>query len=99
VRVYVRQAALPGLAVGQRGVARLDEGGGTFAGRVTSIAHEAEYTPRVALTEDERADLMFAVRLTLDDSTGRLKAGLPVTVTLATAGDARARVAAAGRRP
>jgi HlyD family secretion protein len=51
-----------------------------FHGRVTSIATRAEYTPRVALTERERADLLYGVRVDFEDSTGMLKAGLPVTV-------------------
>jgi HlyD family secretion protein len=49
---------------------------------VSAVATRAEFTPRVALTENERADLLFAVRVELADSTGRLKAGLPVTVHL-----------------
>jgi HlyD family secretion protein len=49
---------------------------------VASIATRAEFTPRVALTERERADLQFAVKVVFDDTTGTLKAGLPITVTL-----------------
>jgi HlyD family secretion protein len=49
---------------------------------VTSIATRAEFTPRVALTERERADLQFAVKVVFDDSTGTLKAGVPIVVTL-----------------
>ena len=33
----------------------------------------------MALTEKERADLLFGVKLELSDTTGRLKAGLPAT--------------------
>jgi hypothetical protein len=36
----------------------------------------------VALTEEERADLLFAVRVDLEDTTGTLKPGLPVTVRI-----------------
>jgi HlyD family secretion protein len=41
----------------------------------------AEFTPRVALTERERADLLFAVRVDFDHPHPMLKAGLPITVT------------------
>jgi HlyD family secretion protein len=51
-----------------------------FAGRITALNDRAEFTPRVALTEDERADLLFGVKVDLVDSGGMLKAGLPVTV-------------------
>ena len=83
VRVYVAGPRLPLVRVGARADAVLDAYEDTpFAGRVASIADRAEFTPRVALTEDERADLMFAVKVELDDTTGTLKAGLPVTVRI-----------------
>ncbi|HKG94280.1 MAG TPA: HlyD family efflux transporter periplasmic adaptor subunit [Gemmatimonadaceae bacterium] len=83
VRVYVSQLALPRLAVGQPAVGTLDGlPGRRFAGRVVQINDRAEYTPRVALTEEERADLMFGVKVEFDDTTGVMKAGLPVTVRL-----------------
>jgi len=56
----------------------------TFPGRVVSIATSAEFTPRAALTEEERANLVFAVRIAMDPSGGALKAGLPVDVRIAT---------------
>ncbi|HEX6051105.1 MAG TPA: hypothetical protein VFZ21_17615, partial [Gemmatimonadaceae bacterium] len=52
--------------------------------RVSAIATEAEFTPRVALTEKERADLLFGVKLDILDTTGTFKAGLPATVTIDT---------------
>lgn len=52
---------------------------------MTSIATEAEFTPRVALTERERADLLFGVKLEILDTTGTFKPGLPATVTIDTA--------------
>ena len=81
VRVYVAQAAFANLTPGSKATARLDVGSGIITGRVVALSDKAEYTPRVALTEQERADLTFWVKVALDDSTGRAKAGLPVTVT------------------
>jgi HlyD family secretion protein len=49
-------------------------------GEVVAINSKAEFTPRVALTEDERADLLFGVKVAFRDSTGALKPGLPITV-------------------
>jgi HlyD family secretion protein len=54
-----------------------------------SISDKAEFTPRVALTEEERADLLFGVKIEFRDTSGMLKAGLPVTVELASAPRAR----------
>ena len=83
VRVYVSPSDAARLTVGAPAIARLDDlPERAFPGRIASLATKAEFTPRVALTEDERADLLFAVRVELDDSTGTLKPGLPVTVRL-----------------
>jgi HlyD family secretion protein len=97
VRVYVDEHRIPDVRVGSAATAVLDgPGDRTVAGRVVSVNDRAEFTPRVALTEDERADLVFGVKVALDDTTGLLKAGLPVTVriTPATTG-----AATAARRP
>lgn len=81
VRVYVGPRVVPQLQVGQRVLATLDAlPERPFEGRISAIAAQAEYTPRVALTERERADLLFAVRVEFSDPGERLKAGLPVTV-------------------
>jgi HlyD family secretion protein len=83
VRVFVSQAALPRVQAGQpvRGV--LDAfPTREFPGRVVALSTTAEFTPRVALTEKERADLLFGVKVEFADTTGMLKAGLPITVRI-----------------
>jgi HlyD family secretion protein len=55
-----------------------------FRGRVVSIATEAEFTPRAALTEEEQANLVFGVKLVLDRTGGALKAGLPADARILT---------------
>jgi HlyD family secretion protein len=83
VRVYVPTGQLPRVHQGQRAVARLDGfPRHPIPGRVVAINPQAEFTPRVALTEDERADLLFGVKVALSDTTGLLRPGLPATVTL-----------------
>ncbi len=81
-RIYVSQYVVPSLRVGDSVTARLDRDTTTFRGRVASIASKAEFTPRVALTDQERADLLFGVKIEFVDSGSRLKAGLPITVSL-----------------
>jgi HlyD family secretion protein len=81
-RIFVSQFALQSLRVGDTVQASLDRDSTRFAGRIASIATSAEYTPRVALTEREREDLLFAVRVEFTDTTSRLKAGIPITIHL-----------------
>ena len=69
VRAYFSTSQLSGLKVGDRvkvipddGAARLSEYGGT----VTWISDEAEFTPKNIQTRDERADLVYAVKVAVD---------------------------------
>ncbi len=84
VRVYLGELAMPAVHLGARATATLDGAPDrVYAGRVVAIADKAEYTPRIALTERERADLVFRVKVALEDTTGTLRAGVPVTVAIA----------------
>lgn len=83
IRAYVAEPLVGRLKIGAPARVFTDAyPGRAFAGTVIEIAPRAEYTPRVALTERERADLVFAIKLRVTDDGGRLKAGMPVTITL-----------------
>jgi len=85
VRAYVGEREIGRVKVGQPVSLRVDAyPGKDFPGRVTEIASRAEFTPRVALTERERADLVFGIKIEPGDGDGggRLKAGMPVTVEI-----------------
>jgi HlyD family secretion protein len=83
VRIYVNQKALPGVKLGAAATGVLDGmPDHEFTGTVIAISTKAEFTPRVALTDEERADLMFGVKVAFKDSVGLLKPGLPITVRI-----------------
>ena len=85
VRIFVNERALPRVRLGGRAEGFLDGmPKHPFAGQVVAINSKAEFTPRVALTEEERADLLFGVKIAFQDNTGALKPGLPITVRIAT---------------
>lgn len=85
MRVYVAAPKLTKLRVGASAEVRPVGIKRPFVGRVVSIANEAEFTPRAALTEEEQANLVFAVKLTLERTGGVLKAGLPADARIRTA--------------
>ena len=83
VRAYVGERYVARLQTGQQVRIRVDGYPDTaFAGHISEIASRAEFTPRAALTERERADLVFGIKVTTDDGGGRLKAGMPVRVEI-----------------
>ena len=84
IRAYVGETHIARVALGQTVQIRVDGyPDTTFTGRISEIAPRAEFTPRAALTESERADLMFAIKVAIDDTGGRLKAGMPVDLEIA----------------
>ena len=52
----------------------------TFAGRIREISQQAEFTPRQSITKAERTNLVFYIKVKLDNTEGILKAGMPADV-------------------
>ena len=86
LRAYVTAGQLPRLRLGQRvqvnvdGAERLE----SLPGTVRWIASTAEFTPTPIQTRDERADLVYAVKISVANPRGILKIGMPADVTLPT---------------
>ncbi|HLF74954.1 MAG TPA: efflux RND transporter periplasmic adaptor subunit [Anaerolineales bacterium] len=55
--------------------------GETFSGEVIHIADEAEFTPRNVQTVEGRSSTVYAIKLRVTDSEGKLKIGMPADVT------------------
>jgi HlyD family secretion protein len=60
--------------------------GETFSGSVVRIADRAEFTPRNVQTETGRRSTVFAVEITIQDPSRRLKPGMPADVAFRTDG-------------
>jgi multidrug efflux pump subunit AcrA (membrane-fusion protein) len=77
--IYVPLQDLGKVAVGQAVVISADHlPGQSFWGTVTSIASRAEYTPRNTQTARDRMNLMFGVKVRIDNPDGLLRPGVPV---------------------
>lgn len=81
VRIYLPAADFAQVKLGDP--ATVDtEADSSFAGTVTWMADAAEFTPKNVQTRKARADLVFAVEISLANSQNRLKVGQPVYVTI-----------------
>ena len=92
LRAYITEKQLTSVRLGQQVQVHVDRGGGrllTLPGTVRWISTEAEFTPTPVQTRDERADLVYAVKVSVPNQNGALKIGMPADLTLA---------GAAGRR-
>jgi HlyD family secretion protein len=81
----VPEPAIPRLRVGQSATLFTDAGGAGLPGTVTYISPKAEFTPRNVQTAEERAKLVYRIRITVDNAAGVLKQGMPVDAELALA--------------
>lgn len=53
-----------------------------FQGEIKEIADEAEYTPKFVQTKDERASLVYGVKVQITTSNHNLKPGMPADVEI-----------------
>ena len=83
--VYVPEPAVPRIRIGQAATLFTDAGGSGLQGTVTYISPKAEFTPRNVQTADERAKLVYRIRVSVDNAAGVLKQGMPVDAELALA--------------
>jgi HlyD family secretion protein len=77
MRVYIASPEVVHVHLGDRVEVTVLGERRTFPGRVVEVATRAEFTPRAALTEEERANIVFGVKVALDPQNGLLKPGLP----------------------
>jgi multidrug resistance efflux pump len=76
--VYIPQDQVGQVKIGQKALVSVDAyEDQQFEGRVSYIAHEAEFTPRNVQTKEERVKLVFPVKIKLDNPDHRLKPGMP----------------------
>ena len=66
IRAYVTSKQLKNIKLGQKAIVMADYGNGQkeqYNGIITWISSRSEFTPKTILTDDERADLVYAVKI------------------------------------
>lgn len=83
VRAYVAETQLAQVHLGTDAEVAVDSGAGalkTLKGKVTWISSQAEFTPTPIQTREERADLVYAIKIRVPNGDGVLKVGMPADV-------------------
>ena len=78
IRAYVTSAQLKDIKVGQQAKVFADYGDGQkkeYEGTVSWISSKSEFTPKTILTDDERADLVYALKVAIKND-GYVKIGM-----------------------
>ena len=76
--VYVSEPLVPSLKIDAAVTIRTD-GGDQLTGRIAFVSPQAEFTPRNVQTANERAKLVYRVKVLVDNQKGLLKPGMSVT--------------------
>ncbi len=87
VRAYITEQQLASTHAGQQARVSVDIGKKqrqVLTGTVTWISPDAEFTPTPIQTREERADLVYAIKIRVPNPAGILKIGMPADVDLVT---------------
>ena len=79
LRAYITTDQLNSIKIGQKVTVYADEGTEdrkAYEGRVTWISSKAEFTPKTIMTRDERANLVYAIKISVDNKQGFIKSGM-----------------------
>lgn len=83
LKVYISETQLPSIKIGQSVYIKIDAGNSmkTYKGTISWIASEAEFTPKIIQTKEERVNLVYAVKIDVKNE-GDLKIGMPAEMWL-----------------
>lgn len=79
LRAYVSGAQLPHVQIGDEVEVYIDENATEnkqYSGTVTWISDQAEFTPKIVQTKEERVNLVYAIKIKVKND-GALKIGMP----------------------
>lgn len=78
LRVFIPESEIGLVGIGQAAAVTVDSfPNRRFEGKVIEISSKAEFTPRTVQTKKERVNLVFGVKISLDNRERLLKPGMP----------------------
>lgn len=78
LRIYISETQLANIKIGQKVTIKIDSNKTmkNYIGTISWIASEAEFTPKIIQTKEERVNLVYAVKIAVKND-GNLKIGMP----------------------
>ncbi|MBI2882302.1 MAG: efflux RND transporter periplasmic adaptor subunit [Candidatus Methylomirabilis oxyfera] len=87
LRVYIPESEIGLVGIGQDALVTVDSfPNRRFEGKVVEISSKAEFTPRTVQTKKERVNLVFGVKISLNNHERLLKPGMPADTEIKTGG-------------
>lgn len=84
LRVYISATQLSNIEIGQKVTVKVDSGDTmkAYEGKISWISSVAEFTPKIIQTKEERANLVYAAKIVVENDSS-LKIGMPAEMWLA----------------
>jgi HlyD family secretion protein len=81
LKAYVTEPQLTQIKIGQKVKIAVDSTKEeiNFEGKITWVSAQAEFTPKIIQTKDERRNLVYAIKINVVNK-GSLKIGMPASV-------------------
>lgn len=80
LRAYISGSQLSEIKIGNEVSVKFDSENGAdelTKGKVTWISSSAEFTPKIIQTKEERVNLVYAIKILVENKDGKLKIGMP----------------------
>jgi len=83
VRAYLNETQLANVRIGQAAQVKIDGlSDKTFTGKLTFISPVAEFTPKTVETRELRVDLVYRIKVEVNDPDGIMKIGMPADILI-----------------
>ena len=82
VEIFIEGKEIAGLTLNQKAVIQPDGIDKELTGVISYFGKKAEFSPKYIISEKERQSLLYRVKIKINDASGILKLGMPVTVVL-----------------
>jgi HlyD family secretion protein len=82
VEIFIEEKEIAGLKLNQEAVIHVDGIKNEVTGIISYFGKKAEFSPKYIISEKERQSLLYRVKIKVEDASGILKLGMPVTVVL-----------------
>ncbi len=82
IKIFVSTGDLPKIRLGQQVSFTVSGVSEIFAGTISEIASRGEFTPKTIQTKQERTNIVYAVKISIDSKNGLFKPGMPADVTI-----------------
>lgn len=83
IKLYIPSTQIGLIKLGGKAEVRIDAyPDKVFNAKITEINEQAEYNPRLSLTQKERTNMVFFIKVTVENDDGILKPGMPADVVI-----------------